>query len=117
MAAVVSSCGYLRDKEPWDQTVQYRTDPLGGLIVEPLQIRGDANYGIVNVVNDTGEDRGFAIRDLAVFERIPAGLTVAVEVDEAQDGMTYTFEDHVAPDATWRGQLVIEYVEDEFRDR
>lgn len=118
MAGVISSCGYLRDKEPWDQTLQYRRDAAtGALVVEPLVLQGDLNYGIVLVVNDTAERRGFAIRDLAVFEEIPAGLSVPVEVDEAQDGKTYTFEDHVAPDAQWEGKLVIEYVDEEFRDR
>jgi hypothetical protein len=117
LAGFISSCGYLRDKEPWDQTLQYRRDSSGVLIIEPLVLHGDTNYGVVHVVNDTAERRGFAIRDLAVFEEIPAGLTVTVEVDEAQDDETYSFEDHVADDAEWQGQLVIDYVAEEFRNR
>ena len=116
LLALTSSCSYLRDAEPWDQTVQYRVDSIGNFIVEPLVIQGDLNYGLVHVVNDTGEKRGFAIRELAVFEEIPAGLTVTVQVDEAKDGETYVWEDHLNP-GLFEGKLVIEYVDPEFRDR
>jgi len=115
-----TSCGYLRDKEPWDQTVRYFVEG-SFLQVQPLVIQGDANFGIVNVVNDTPIKRGFAIRELSIFEEIPAGLTIPVNVDEARDGVTYTWTDHVNPkeDGTdpFEGKLIVEYVEEEFRDR
>ena len=116
LAGLASSCSYLRDEEPWTATVEYRQDAAGNLIVTPLVIQADASYGLVQVVNETEVRRGFSVFDLAVFEEIPPGLTINVEVDEARDGQTYTWTDHLNPGA-FDGQLVVVYLEEEFRGR
>lgn len=112
-----SACGYLRDKEPWTATVQYRVGDDGGLLVEPLVINADSNHGRVQVVNDTAVRRGFSIPLLAVFEEIPPGISINVEVREAKDGETYPWGDHLNKEEGWEGRLVVVYLEEEFRDR
>ena len=118
LALVSTSCEYLKDKEPWTATVQYRVDDAGFFVVEPLIIEADSNQGLVQVVNDSPVRRGFAIPDLGVFEEIPSGLTINVRVTEAKDGEEYDWLDHLhKEEAEFVGKLIVKYLEDEFRNR
>lgn len=119
--ALLPSCSYLRDKEPWTVTVIYTIAADGRLVANTGEvnedglavIRADANHGRVQVVNQTPTKFGFAVRELAVFEEVPPDYTMNVDVDEAKDGESYLFEDHINDQVL--GVIVVKYLSDEFR--
>ena len=111
---ITPACSYLRDAEPWTATVFYTNGLDGRLAVEPLVVEADANYGIIQVVNETSDAHGFAVRELAVFETVPAGITIPVTVDEAEDDTTYIFECQLH-DNEYRGEIRVNYLSEEFR--
>jgi hypothetical protein len=105
----LSGCAALRDAEPFTKTVIYDEDPATGrLTVEPLNFDADWSYGEIQVLNRTEEEHGFAIRELAVFEKIPKGLQRTVNINEARDGRTYTFECHLHPNEFF-GRITVNY--------
>ena len=115
-----SSCSALKDEEPWDQTLKYDDHSgQGPLTIEPMKdgvptLLGDAAFGQVQIVNNTVVERGFAIDELAVFEKIPAEQTRLVIVTEAKNHHTYTWYDQLHPNEI-RGKLVVEYRSKELR--
>lgn len=112
----LSGCASLRDQEPFTVTVIYDEDPITGrLKVEPLTFEADWSFGEVQVLNKTDKEHGFAIRELAVFERIPKGLSRIVRVDEARDGRTYTFECQLH-DGEFAGTMTVKYKSAEERE-
>lgn len=93
LALVASSCGALKDPEPWTTTVTY-TGAIGRLVADPNDIPGgvaDAAFGLIQVVNQTNDVHGFAIDDLGVYETIPKGKTALVSVPELRNHRTYTY--------------------------
>jgi hypothetical protein len=110
----LSSCSYLKDKEPWTATVIYTETGDGSYTASPLVIEADSNAGLIQVVNETNQRHGFAVRELAVFEEIPAGLTIQVELLEAKDDHTYVYEDQLDPNA-FKGEIRVNYLSEEFR--
>jgi len=109
VAALGSSCSALKDAEPWTQTLTYNDD--GGrspVAITPKVLQGDAADGVIQIVNNTVVERGFAIDELAVYETIPSGQTKNVDVREAKNHRTYTFYDHKHPGEI-KGTIVVLY--------
>ena len=121
LGLVASSCSMLRDTQPFTQTIAYDDQQGSGPVtIEPQQLEGDAAFGLIQVVNDATEEHGFSIDELAVFEKIPAGQSKTITVQEARDGRTYLFycqiHDKDAESAKeFRGELVIRYKAEEER--
>ena len=114
LGLLASSCGFLRDAQPFTATVAYNPGDGGTVVVSPPSFDADAAFGEVQVVNNTDIERGFAIDDLAVYETIPAGHSKLVILQEAKDGRTYEFYDHLHPDAV-RGTMVVKFVAEDER--
>jgi hypothetical protein len=113
---LLASCDYLKDPEPWVATVFYQEGADGRLAFNPETIEANFRNGIVNVVNETQVERGFAVREAAVFELIPAGQSKNVEVTELKDDTVYVFEDHQCEELGCpKGQIVVNFVSEEFR--
>ncbi|HEX9775167.1 MAG TPA: hypothetical protein VGB83_06275 [Actinomycetota bacterium] len=117
LAATLGSCDYLKDAEPFTATVFIALGPDGRVQVTPSEIRGDWRVGEITVVNDTNDKHGFAIRELAVFEEIPAGLTRVVRVTDVKDDTTYVIDDHLHDESgpEWQVKLVVDFKSEEFR--
>lgn len=120
LPVVLQACTKLRDKEPFTVTVTYADAPDGSLVVtgpdpkNPLLLTGDADFGQVQVVNDSAKEHAFSIDDLAVYETIPPGRTKTLTVQEAKDNRTYTFYCHLHP-GEFQGKLQIHYLAEEER--
>lgn len=120
--ATLPGCEALKDTEPWTATVVYSEEIPGQLTVKPLEIQADSGFGEVQVVNDSGEEHGFAITDheAAIFEKIPAGKTRTVQVTELKNNRTYRFycqkhdKEDVGTDEFF-GRIVVKYLSEEFR--
>jgi len=116
LVPTLASCDYLKDPEPWVATVFYQEGPDGRLVFSPTTIEADFRNGIITVVNETEIERGFAVREAAVFDKIPAGQSKNIEVTELKDDTTYVFEDHDCEDAGCpNGQIIVDFVSEEFR--
>ena len=112
----LTGCASLRDQEPFSKTIVYDDDPVTGrIIIEPLEFEADWSYGQIQVVNRTQEKHGFAIRELAVFEEIPRGLQRTVNIDEARDGKTYTFECQLH-DGEFFGKMIVRFKSEDERE-
>lgn len=112
----LSGCASLRDAEPFTKTIIYDEDPVTGrLTVEPLNWEADWSFGEVQVLNRTDKEHGFAIRELAVFEKIPKGLQRNVSINEARDGKVYTFECQLHDDEFF-GKITVKYKDADERE-
>lgn len=116
LGVALSGCAALRDAEPFTKTVIYDEDPVTGrLTVEPLNFEADWSFGEIQVLNRTDVEHGFAIRELAVFEKIPKGLQRNVGISEARDGKTYTFECQLHKDEFF-GKITVNYKDADERE-
>lgn len=116
VGASLSGCAALRDEAPFTKTIIYDEDPATGrLTVEPLTFDADWSYGEIQVLNKTDREHGFAIRELAIFEKIPKGLQRVVAISEARDGRTYTFECQLH-DGEFFGKIHVKYKAEEERE-
>lgn len=112
-ALLMASCSALKDaREPWEADLRYE-DVSGAAVAEPATLRADGPFGRVQVSNFTQVKRGFAIEELAIYEQILPDRTLRVVVDEARDGKTYAFYDHLHPKDGPRGKLVVRFVKPE----
>lgn len=120
LVCLSSACSALKDQEPWTQTLKYDDHSgEGPLTITPTKdgvptLEGDASFGEVQVVNNTIKERGFAIDELAVYEKIPAGQTRVVAVNDAKNHRTYRWYDLVNPNEI-KGRLVVEFRAKELR--
>jgi hypothetical protein len=114
LAFAVPGCAFFRDPiQPWQKDIVY--EKRGDAVIPvPNAVTVDAPFGYVLLTNDTTELRGFAIDDLAVYERIKPEATVRIRVDEARNRRTYLFYDHLHP-GTIRGRIVTRFVAEEER--
>lgn len=112
---VTSSCAFLRDpQEPWQASVHYQLRGPGAVSV-PDRIQVDGSFGYIELTNETFVRRGFAIDELAVYEQVRPDSGTRVTVDEAEDGKTYRFYDHLHPEDGPRGTIVVRYVDEDAR--
>lgn len=114
VALALSACDYLRDTEPFTVTLLYQPGPNGSVVVEPATFKADNGFGEIQLVNNTDEKHGFAIKELGVFEEILERKTRTFTVEEARDGRTYTFYCHLH-DNELSGNMVVEYLTEEER--
>ena len=117
---LLPSCAGLRDREGFvAPTVTLSEDPeTGELVIDPARVTGDWSYGQVQINNTTGQNHGFAIDELAIYETIPQQTSPIIRISDAQDDTTYVFYCHLhdvngVPAGTeYRGELVIDYSEE-----
>lgn len=114
LGLLASGCSFLRDAQPFTATVSYNPGTGAAVAVSPESFEADSGFGEVQVVNNTDVERGFAIDDLAVYETIPAGHSKLVILQEAKDGRTYKFYDHLHPGEVL-GRMVVKYVAEDER--
>jgi len=114
LCLVLPACAQIRDPDPFSATIEYEEGPGGSVTVSPLEIKADTNFGLIQIVNSTNSEHGFAIRELGVFEKIPKGRTRTVSVSDVRDNRTYVFECHLH-DNEFKGSMVVKYVAEEER--
>lgn len=119
----LSSCSALRDREPFiTDALTLSIDADGNVALSPTEVTGTWSYGSIQISNETGENHGFAIDELAVFAEIPRGAAPAVQISEARDGKDYVFYCHIhnpkgieglsADEIEYQGVLHIRYEEE-----
>lgn len=114
LALAASACSWFEDPiEPWQRDIIYE-ERAGAVVAVPETLTVDAPFGFILLTNDTTRLRGFAIDELAVYERIRPEGQVRIRVEEARDRRTYVFYDHVHP-GTIRGTIVTRFVAEEER--
>lgn len=116
----IPACSSLRDRDPFITTsVTISEDPTTGEVsIDPTTITGNWSYGKVQINNTTGENHGFAIDELAIYEEIPRDTAPIVTITDALDDTTYVFYCHLhdpkgEEGKEYRGELVIDYAEEE----
>jgi hypothetical protein len=107
-----SACGLFTVKEPyerWNITVSYIEDDAGEVSAEPGRLSVHGPRGEIRIDNSTDDERGFRIRELGVAAEIDDNSFRRIDVTGAEDGETYTFDDHLHPGGP-RGVIVVDYI-------
>lgn len=120
-AFAIPGCSALRERDPFiTTTVTLSEDPkTGKIIIDPPVITGNWSYGKVQIDNTTGENHGFAIDELAIYVEVTRQTAPVISIADARDDTTYMFYCHLhdvdgVPEGTeYRGELVINYSEEE----
>lgn len=115
-ALLAPACGALKDPiEPWDKSLNYE-GTIRTLEAQPSVVEVDGPFGFLTITNNTPVERGFAIDELAVYEKIIPDGQFRVHVEEAKDGQRYPFYDHVTGDDDKpMGYLVVKFKKEEER--
>jgi hypothetical protein len=111
---LLGACAQLRDPiQPWQVDVSYQ-EAGKRITAVPAAVTVDGPFGYVVLTNDTSQPRGFAIDDLAVYERINPEVTLRIRVEEARDHRTYVFFDQLHP-GTLRGTIRTRFLREQER--
>jgi len=94
-----SSCGLLTLKDRyqrWHVEIVYQ-ELNGTFSVAPDHLEVHGPRGEAEVFNYTGTERGFAIVNLGVFEKVKGNTERTVQLTDLENGKIYTFEDQLHP--------------------
>ena len=94
VVAVVSAlpgCSYLREDDE-QFVLDITIEQFGNKVVfTPSRFVVNHHYGRVNLLNNTGQRRGFAIDDIAEYQEVSRRRIKSFELYELKKGRTYTF--------------------------
>ena len=107
-----SGCGLFTLDEPykrWNISLAYIEEDDGSVEAQPERVTVNGPRGELRVDNSTEDERGFRIQGLGIAVEIDDNSSRRIDVTGAEDGETYTWDDHLHRGGP-RGVIVVDYI-------